>query len=138
MYPGYLSFRIFKGCLGRSLAYVNSRTTRQTTLPRGSFWQAKLATHDDLGNFLTRVPTFHGCHMTLMTHGGDILMTLKTNGEDTLMTPMSSGEDTVMTPVTTRDYLLASLRDFTDNPCDDIDDLNEPKILMLTIHCPHD
>ena len=65
--------------------------------------------------------------MTLTTHGDDILMTLKTNDEDTLTTPMTSGEDTVTTPVTTHDYLVTTPHDITDDPCDNIDDLEQIK-----------
>jgi len=42
---------------------------RQATVPCGSFWRAKLMTSDDLGNFLTRVTTFHDLFMTLTTRG---------------------------------------------------------------------
>ena len=73
-----------------------------------------------------------------MTNGDDMLMTLKINGEETLTTLMTSGEDTLTTPVMTHDYLVTTPPDITDNPCDDIDDLYEQKILMLAIHCPHD
>jgi len=45
---------------------------RRATLPRGSFWWAKLATSDDLGNFLTRVTTFHDLRMTLTNNGNNI------------------------------------------------------------------
>jgi hypothetical protein len=54
--------------------------------------------------------------------GDDILATLKTIGEDTFTTPMTSGEDTFMPPVMTRDYLVTTLYDINDNPCDDIND----------------
>jgi hypothetical protein len=60
--------------------------------------------------------------MTLMTDGDDILTTLKTSGEDTLMTLMTSGEDTFTTPVMTHDYLVTTLHDVNDDPCDNIDD----------------
>ena len=63
--------------------------------------------------------------MTLVTNGDDILTTLNTNGEDILMTPMTSGEDTVITPVTTRAYLVNTLHDITDDPCDKIDNLEQ-------------
>jgi hypothetical protein len=82
-------------------------------------------TSDDLGNFLTHVTTFHDLRMTLTTHADDIFTTLKTNGEDTLTTPMNSDEDTLMTPVMTHDYLMIPPHDITDNPCDDIDDLEQ-------------
>jgi len=57
-----------------------------------------------------------------MTNGDDILTTLKTIAEDTLMTLTTSGEDTFTTPVTTRDYLVTTLHDVNDDPCDNIDD----------------
>jgi hypothetical protein len=76
--------------------------------------------------------------MTLKINCDDVLTTLKTNGEDTLRTQTISGEDTLMTPVTTHDYLVTTPHDITNDPCDNIDDLYEPKILMLAIHCPHD
>ena len=104
---------------------------RQATLPRGSFWQAKLMTSGDLHNFLTHVTTFHVHCMTLMTNDDNILMTVKTNGEDTLTTPMTDGEVTLMTPFTTHNYLVTTPHDITDDPCDDLDDL-------YGIHCPHD
>ena len=63
---------------------------------------------------------------------------MKTNGEDTLTTPTTGGEDTLTTPFMTHDYLVTTPHDIIDDPCDDIDDLYEPKILMLAIHCPHD
>ena len=56
---------------------------RQATLARGSFWQAKLTTSDDLRNFLTHVTTFHDLRTTMTTNGDTILMTLKTNREET-------------------------------------------------------
>jgi len=90
---------------------------RQETLPR-----AKLMTSDDFGNFLTHVTTFHDLCMTLLTNGDDILMTLKTIGEDTLTTLMNGGEDTLTIPVSTRDYLVTTPHDITDDPCDDIKD----------------
>jgi hypothetical protein len=65
-------------------------------LPRGSFWQAKLTTSDDLSNFFTHVTTFHDLRMTLTTNGADISKTVKTNDRDTLMTQMTGGEDTLM------------------------------------------
>ena len=52
-------------------------------------------------------------------------MTLKTNGEDTLTTPTTIGEDTFTTPVTTHEYLVTNPHDVTDDPCDDIDDLEK-------------
>ena len=55
--------------------------------------------------------TFHDLRRTLTTNGDDILMTLKNNGEDTLTTPF------------THDYLVTTPHDVTDDPCDDIDDL---------------
>jgi hypothetical protein len=58
-------------------------------------------------------------------------MTPKTNGEDTYTTLMTDGEDTLTTPFTTHDYLVTTLHDVTDDPCDDIDDL-------YGIHCPQD
>ena len=67
-------------------------------------------------------------HTTLTTNGEDILRTLKTNGEDTLTTPMMDGEDTLMIQLMTT--FVTTLHDVTDDPCDDIDDLYEPKILM--------
>ena len=60
---------------------VHNNTARQATLPHGSFWQAKLTTSDDLGNFSTHVTTFHHLCTTLTTNGDDILMTLKTNAK---------------------------------------------------------
>ena len=77
-------------------------------------------TSDDLGNFSTYVTTFHDLCTTLTTNGDDILMTMKTNGEDTLMTPFK-----------TYNYIVTTLHDVTDDPCDDIDNLYD-------IHCPHD
>ena len=53
------------------------------------------------------------------------MITLKTDREDTLMTPMTSGEDTLTTPVTTRDYHVTTPHDITDDPCDDIEDLEK-------------
>ena len=82
-------------------------------------------TGDDLGNFLTHVTTFHDLGTTLMTHGDNILTTLKTNYEDTLTTPMTNGEDFLTTRVTTHDYLVTTLHDVTDDPCDDIDSLEQ-------------
>ena len=89
---------------------------------------------------MTHVATFHDHCTTLRTNGDDILMILKTNGEATLTTQTNSGEDTLMTPVMTHDYLVTvtTPHDVTNDPCDDTDDLYEPKILMLDIHCPHD
>ena len=46
---------------------------------------------------------------------------MKTNGEDTLMTPMT--EDTLIIPVMTSNYYVTT--PVTDNPCDDIDDLEQ-------------
>ena len=68
-------------------------------MPRGSFWGAKLTTSDDLGNFSTRVTTFHDLRTALMTYGDDIWTTMMTNGKDTLMTPTTDGEDTLTTPL---------------------------------------
>jgi hypothetical protein len=48
-----------------------------------------------------------------------------TNGEDTLMTLMTSGEDTLMTPVSACDYLGTTLHDIIDDPCDNIDNLEQ-------------
>jgi hypothetical protein len=62
--------------------------------------------------------------MTLTTHSDNILMTPKTNGEDTLMALTTSDEDTLTTLVMTCDYLMTTPHDVTDNPCDDIDDLD--------------
>ena len=73
-----------------------------------------------------------------MTKGEDILTTPETNGEGTLMLPTTGGEDTLTTPVTTHDYLVTTWHDITDNPCNDIDDLYEPKMLMLAIHFLYD
>jgi hypothetical protein len=70
---------------------------RQATLPCESFWQAKLTTSGDLGNFLTHVTTFHDLCTTLTTNGDDILTTVKTNGEGNFTTLMTDGEDTLMT-----------------------------------------
>ena len=100
-------------------------------MPRGSFWQAKLTTNDNLRNFSTHVTTFHDLRTTLTTNGDYILTTLKTNGEDTLMTPMTDGEDTLTTYSTTHDYLVTTTHEVTDDPCDSIEDL-------YGIHCPHD
>ena len=100
-------------------------------MPRESFGRAKLTASDDLGNFSINVTTFHDLCMTLTTTGDDMLMTLKTNGEDTLTTSMTSGEDPLTTAVMTRDYLVTTPHDITDNPCDDVDDL-------YGINCPHD
>jgi hypothetical protein len=72
----------------------------QATLPRGSFWRAKLTTSDDLHNLLAHVTTFYNLRTTLMTNGDDILTTLKTIGEDTLMTLMTDGEDNLTTHFT--------------------------------------
>ena len=86
-------------------------------------WKFLASQTDDkwqLRQFLTHVTIFHDLCMTLMTDGDDILMTLKTIGEDTLTTPMTSGEDTLTTPVTTRDYIMTTLHDVNDDPCDDI------------------
>ena len=83
---------------------------------------------DDFGNFLTRVTTFHNLCRVPTNNGDDILMTLKTNGEDTLTNSMTGREDTLTTPFTTHDYLVTTLHDITDDPCDDIDGLYEPKI----------
>ena len=69
--------------------------------------------------------TFHELVKTLMTHADDILKTLKTHGEDSLTVPRNSGEDTLMTPVMTRDYLVTTPHDVIDNPCDDIDGLEQ-------------
>ena len=84
-------------------------------------------TSDDLGNFLTHVTTFHDLHATLMTYVDDILMTLKTNGEDTLTltTLLISCEDNLTTPVMTCDYLVTTPHDITEDPCDNIDDLEQ-------------
>jgi hypothetical protein len=108
--------------VGHEMALVrcNSSPARQATLPRGSFWRAKLTTSGDLRNFLTRVTTFHDLCMTMTTNGDNILTTLKTNGEDTLTTPFM-----------THNYLMTTLHDVTDDPCDDIDNL-------YGIHCPCD
>ena len=73
-----------------------------------------------LRQFSTHVTTFHYLWTTLTTNGDDILTTLKNNGKDTLNTPF-----------TTHDYLLTTLHDVTDDPCDNIDD-------SYDIHCPHD
>jgi len=100
---------------------INS-PARLASLPCGRLWRAKLTTSDDLGNFLTHVTTFHDICTSLMTGGDKILTTLKSIGADTLMTPMTSGEDTLTTPVTTHDYLVTTLHDVNDDPCDDIDD----------------
>jgi len=97
-------------------------SARQATLPHGSFWQAKLMTSDDLGNFLTHVTTFHDFRATLVTNGDDILMTLKTIGEETFTTPTTSCEDTLTTPVATCDHFVTTLNDITDDPCDGIND----------------
>jgi hypothetical protein len=91
-------------------------SARQATLPRGSFWRAKLTTSDDLRNFLAHVTTFYDLRTTLMTNGDDILTTLKTNDEDTLMTLTTDGEDTLTTRFTTSDYLVTTLHDVTDDP----------------------
>ena len=88
-------------------------------------------TNDDLRSFSTHVTTFHDLRMTVMTNGDDILTNVKTNREDTLTTPTTDGEDTLMTPFTTHDYLVTTLHDVTDDPCDSIDDL-------YGIHCSHD
>ena len=56
-----------------------------------------------------------------MTNGDDSLTTLKTIREDTLTTPTTSGEDTLMTSVATHDHFVPTPNDYTDNPCDDID-----------------
>jgi len=90
-------------------------------------------TSDNLSNFSTHVTTFHDLCMTLTTNRDKILMTLKTNGEDTLTTPMISGENTLMTTVTTRDYLVTTPHDVTDDPCDDMDDLEQINPLAATI-----
>ena len=111
------------------LAIINNRrkeniaSARQATLPRGSFWRAKLTTSDELGNFLSHVTPFHNLHMTLTTSGNDILMTLKTHCEDTLMTPMTCCEDTLTASVTTHDYRVTTQNDVTDDPCGNIDNL---------------
>jgi hypothetical protein len=60
-----------------------------------------------------------------MTYGDDILMTLKTNGEETLMTLMTSGEGTLTTSITTHHYLVTTPHDITDDPCDNIDNLEQ-------------
>jgi hypothetical protein len=114
-----------------SLEFVWPPPARQASFPRGSFWQAKLTTSDDLGNFSIHVTTFHNLCTTLMTNGGNILMHMKTNGEDTLTAPTTDGDDTLTTPFTTRNKLVTTPNDVTDDPCDDIDDL-------YYIHCPHD
>ena len=106
------------------------KAARQATLPRGSFWQAKPTTSDDLRTFSSHVIIFHDLRMTLMTNGDDILTTLKTNGEDTLTTPMTDGEDTLTTTFITHNYLVTTMHDITDDPCDDIDNLDG-------ILCPH-
>ena len=98
---------------------------RHATLPRESFWRAKLTTSDDLGIFSTHTTAFHNLRTTLMTKGDDILMTLKTNGEEAFTTPTTSDEDTFTTPVTTRDYLVTTMHDITNNACDDIDNLEQ-------------
>ena len=54
-----------------------------------------------------------------------------TNGKDTLTTLMTDDEDTLTTPFMTHDYLVTTLHDVTDDPCDDID-------YLYAIHCPHD
>jgi hypothetical protein len=64
----------------------DQQTARQATLPRGSFWQAKLTTSDDFGNFSTHVTTLHDLRTTMTTNGDNILMTLKTNCDGTLTT----------------------------------------------------
>ena len=87
-------------------------------------------TCDDLLIFSPHVIIFHDLHTTLKTNGDNILMTVKTNGEDTLMTPMTDGEDTLMAPSRTHNDLVTTLHEVTDNPCDNIDDLDD-------IHCPH-
>jgi len=51
---------------------LSPNSARQTTLPRGRFWRAKLTTSDDLGNFLTHVTTFHDLCMTLTIHDDNI------------------------------------------------------------------
>ena len=96
-------------------------------MPHGSLWPAKLITSDNLGNFLTHVTTFHDIRTAMTTYGDDNLTTLKSNGEDTLTTPTTGGEDTLTTPFTTHDYLVTTPHDVTDDPCDDIDDLYDPK-----------
>ena len=44
---------------------------------------------------------------------------------------MTGGESTLTTPFTTHNYLVTTLHDVTDDPCDNIDDLYDS-------HCPHD
>jgi hypothetical protein len=58
-----------------------------------------------------------------MIFGEDILMPLITLSEDILMTLMTLGENLVTTPVATCDYLVMNLHDYTDDLCDDSDDL---------------
>ena len=74
---------------------------------------------------MTHVTTFHDLRTTLTNHGDNSLKTLMTNGEDTLMTLMTSGEDTLMTPVSACDYLGTTLHDIIDDPCDNIDNLEQ-------------
>jgi hypothetical protein len=112
-------------------AMQSSLSARQATLPRGSFWRAKLTTSDDIRIFLAHVTTFYDLRTTLMTSGDNILTTLKTNGEDTLTTLTTGGEDTLTTHLTTSDYLVTTWHDVTDDPCDSIEDL-------YGIHCPND
>ena len=88
-------------------------------------------TCDDLGNFSTHVATFCDLRVALTINGEDTLTTLTTDGEDTLMTPTTSGEDTLPSPAMTCDYLVTTLHDVTDDPCDHIGD-------PYDIHCPHD
>ena len=57
--------------------------------------------------------TFHNLMMTPMTLGEDVL-----NFDD----PDDLGEGFVMTLVTTHYYLVMTLHDYTDDPCDNSDD----------------
>jgi hypothetical protein len=96
------------------------RSARQATLPRGSFWRAKLTTSDDFDMFFTHVTTFHDHLTTLTTACDDTLTTLTTFGEDLLTTLTTFGDDLLTTRVTTNDYLLTTPHDDTDDPRDDL------------------
>jgi hypothetical protein len=54
-------------------------------------------------------------------------------GKTLLTAQKTSDEDTLTTPVTTHDYLVTTLHDVTDNPCDDIDGLEQITVKLTYV-----
>ena len=71
--------------------------------------------------------------MTLTPHDANILTTPKDQWWRHFDAPATSGEDTLMTPATTQDYLATTPHDVTDNPCDNIDDLEQITCLCISM-----